>query len=78
MIVIEEIRKRLNESIETSGIKKAEICRRLGISTAALAQYKSGKAMPALDTLANLCKIIDVSPAYILYFEEDESGRKTY
>ncbi len=78
MIVIEEIRKRLNESIETSGIKKAEICRKLGISTAALSQYKSGRTMPALDTLANLCKIIDVSPAYILCFEEDESGTKKY
>jgi len=35
-------------------------------------------AMPALDTLANLCKVIDISPAYILYFEEDESGTMHY
>lgn len=75
MIEIKEIRKKLIESIETSGMKKADICRALGITSATMAQYKSGKAMPSLDTLANLCRIIDVSPAYILCFE-DEAGRK--
>lgn len=76
MVEIKEIRKKLIESIETSGMKKADICRALGITSATMAQYKSGKAMPALDTLANLCRIIDVSPAYILCFDEDESGRR--
>ncbi|MCI8732857.1 MAG: helix-turn-helix transcriptional regulator [Clostridia bacterium] len=77
MVTINQIRKRLIDEINNAHISNAEICRRLGITTGALAQYKSGRSMPALDTLANLCKVIDVSPAYILFFE-DESGSKTY
>ena len=74
MVTINQIRKRLIDEINNAHISNAEICRRLGITTGALAQYKSGRSMPAL---ANLCKVIDVSPAYILFFE-DESGSKTY
>lgn len=76
MITIEKIRNRLVEELNNANISNAEICRRIGITSGAIAQYKSGRSMPALDTLANLCKIIDVSPAYILCFE-DESGSKT-
>ena len=33
--------------------------------------------MPALDTLANLCAVLDVSADYLLGLE-DETGAKTY
>jgi len=78
MITIEDIRKRLVAAIDESGITQKEIAKRLGLNQSSIAQYKMGRSMPALDTLANLCKVIDVSPAYILYFEEDESGTKKY
>lgn len=66
MITNEDIRKRLIESIETSGIKKADICRIVGISTATMAQYKSGRAMPSLETLAKICICIDETADYIV------------
>lgn len=71
-ITNEQIRKRLIKCIETSGIKKAEICREVGIKTATMAQYKSGRAMPSLETLAKICQYIDESTDYILL------GRKDY
>ena len=54
MIVLTDIRKRLQEAIKESGMTQSEIARRLHISQATVAQYLSGRSMPALDTFANL------------------------
>ncbi len=77
MITSKDIRKRLIEEIDNASITNAEICRRLGITTGALAQYKSGRSMPSLETLANLCKIIDVPPSYIMCYEDFDGNRPT-
>ena len=66
MITLDIIRKRLIEAIRLSGIPQVELARRLNIKPPTLSQYISGRAMPALDTFANLCKLLDVDPAYIL------------
>ncbi len=66
MITIEQIRERLIAAIKTCGMTQTEICRKLEISAATVSQYISGRAMPALDTFANLCVIIDADPAEIL------------
>ncbi len=66
MITLEMIRERLIESISTSGLTQTEIAKRLGIKQPTVGQYLSGRSMPALDTFANLCKILDADPAYIL------------
>ena len=75
MVTLEQIRKRLVVAIEESGLTQTEIAKAMGVTQSTIAQYKMGRSLPALDTLANLCKILDVSPAYILCFE-DEAGRK--
>ena len=69
MITLDKIRIRLQESIKQSGYSQTELAKLLGVSQPSIAYYLSGDKMPALDTLANLCKILDVSPAYILCFE---------
>lgn len=66
MITTEQIRKRLAETIKQSSITQTEIARQLGIRQPTVAQYVSGRAMPALDTFANLCFILDVDPDDIL------------
>ena len=66
MITLEMIRERLIESIRISGLTQTEIAKRLGIKQPTVGQYLSGRSMPALDTFANLCKILDTDPAYIL------------
>ena len=66
MITLEMIRERLIESIRTSELTQTEIAKRLGIKQPTVGQYLSGRSMPALDTFANLCKILDTDPAYIL------------
>lgn len=66
MITIEQIQKRLAEAIKQSGMTQTQLAQRLGIKQPTIGQYLSGRAMPALDTLANLCKILDVDTNYIL------------
>lgn len=66
MITNEQIRTRLIETIKQSGLTQTELARRIGIIQSSVGQYLSGRAMPALDTFANLCAVLDADPAYIL------------
>ena len=69
MVTLEKIQKRLAESIKQSGISHMKLAEALHVTQSSIAHYVRGDYLPALDTLANLCKILDVSPAYILCFE---------
>lgn len=66
MIVLSEIQKRLADIIKTCGQTQTALAKQLNISQSAIAHYIKGDIMPALDTFANLCVILDVDPAEIL------------
>lgn len=68
-VTIEMIQERLREVISQSGYKQTELAKKLGITQATVSDYMHKNKFPALDTLANLCRILDISPAYILCFE---------
>ena len=70
MITLEQIRIKLAETIRQSDLTQMEIANRLGIKQSQISCYIHGKKMPALDTLANLCLILDVDPADILCTNE--------
>lgn len=70
MITLEQIRERLAEAIRNSGMTQTELARRLGIRQPTIGQYLSGRSMPALDTFANLCKVLDVDANDILCLDE--------
>lgn len=69
MITNEQIRARLIEAIKQSGLTQTEIAKRTGIIQQSVQQYVSGRAMPSLDTFANLCRVLDVDANYILCLE---------
>ncbi|MDE7191428.1 MAG: helix-turn-helix domain-containing protein [Clostridia bacterium] len=75
MVTLEEIRNRLQEAIKASGIKQSQLARELQIHHSMIGQYLSGRSMPALDTFANLCIVLDVDPAYILGVTDFGGGR---
>lgn len=66
MITLDQIRERLQKAIKNSGLTQTEIAKRLNIYQTAVSQYLSGRSMPALDTFANLCVVLDIDPAEIL------------
>ena len=66
MIQLEQIRINLQKAIRQSGMTQTELAKKLNIYKSAVGQYLSGRAMPALDTFANICKILDLDPAEIL------------
>lgn len=72
MITLGQIRERLVEAIKNSGMTQTEIAEKLGIRQPTVGQYLSGRAMPALDTLANLCSLLDLDANYILCIGNDD------
>ena len=74
MVILEQIRKNLISAIRESGLSQTELARRLNIKQPTVGQYISGRAMPALDTFATLCIILDIDPADILC--TNDSGAK--
>lgn len=66
MITLEQIRERLVETIKNCGMTQTALANALNVSQSTIAHYLKGDIMPALDTFANLCKILDVDTNYIL------------
>ena len=66
MITLTQIQKRLSETIKQSGMTQTAIANALGIRPTQISSYVNGRKMPALDTLANLCKVLDIDANYIL------------
>ena len=66
MITLDMIQKNLAAAIKQSGLTQTELGRRLGVSQQTISHYLKGDKLPALDTFANLCTIIDVNPQDIL------------
>ncbi len=69
MITLQEIQKRLAETIKHSGLSQSKIAEMLNINQSNISHYVKGDKFPALDTLANLCKILDADANYILCLE---------
>lgn len=70
MIKENQIKERLAEVIKNCGLNQTELAKELKIDRSNIAHYVKGDRMPSLETLANLCKALNVSPAYILCFDE--------
>lgn len=70
MIVLKQIQEKIIQSIKESGLTQTELAKKLGIKQPTVGQYLSGRAMPALDTFANLCAVLDLDPAEILCLSE--------
>lgn len=66
MIKIEEIQKRLRESIEYSNISQKELAKKLGINPSTVSKYMRQNKYPSLDTFANICEILEISADEIL------------
>lgn len=66
MITLETIRNNLQTAIKESGMTQTELAKRLGIRQTQISCYLKGLKMPALDTFANLCEVLDLDANDIL------------
>ncbi len=66
MITQEQIRQNIANAIMESDMTQREIAEKIGVRHNQITYYKQGKKMPALDTLANLCKVLDLDANEIL------------
>lgn len=75
MITINEIQMKLADAIKQSGLSQAEIARRLNVNPTQICSYLKGRKMPALDTFANLCAILDLDTDDILCVSEYKKNK---
>lgn len=66
MIKLDQIREKIQEAIKQSGMSQAELAMRIGVCRQAIGQYLYQNKMPALDTFANLCAVLDLDANEIL------------
>lgn len=66
MIAVEQIKIKIQDAIKLSGLTHTEIARHLGVTQQTVSHYVKGDKMPALDTLANLCALLDLDANEIL------------
>lgn len=66
MVMLEQIRARLIQAVRESGLTQTELAKRLNIGQQTVSEYLHGKSLPALDTFANLCKVLDLDANEIL------------
>lgn len=70
MINTKQIHKQLAEAIKLCGLTQKEIAIKLEISQQTISCYVKGTKLPALDTFANLCAVLDLDPSDILCISE--------
>ena len=70
MIDLDKIRRKLQEAIKNSGMTQTDLAKHVGVIQQTIACYLSGKAMPALDTFAKLCAVLDLDANEILCVDE--------
>jgi len=63
---LKDIQCRLREAIKQSGLPQNAIAKQIGVSAQTVSKYMCKDVFPALDTLAKLCKLLDVKSDYIL------------
>ncbi len=66
MVILSQIQEKLAQAIKQSGLTQTELAKKLGVRQQTISHYIKGDIMPALDTFANLCAILDIDANDIL------------
>lgn len=66
MINLQQIQNKLTKAISESGYTQTEIAKKIGVKPQQINCYLHGDKMPALNTLANLCALLNLDANDIL------------
>ena len=64
--------KRLDNALKAKGISQSELVKRTGIGKSTISQYLSGLYIAKQDNISKISKALDVSPAYLMGWDDDE------
>ncbi|MDD7214267.1 MAG: helix-turn-helix transcriptional regulator [Clostridia bacterium] len=67
---LKSIQIRLREIIKDSQYTQRDIAKAIGVSAQTVSKYMKKNVFPALDTLAKLCNLLEVSADYVLGLKE--------
>ena len=67
---LKSIQIRLREIIKDSQYTQRDIAKAIGVSEQTVSKYMKKNVFPALDTLAKLCNLLEVSADYVLGLKE--------
>ena len=73
MINLDKIRVKLLEAIKQSGMSHTQLASLIGVCHQTIGSYLYHNRMPALDTFAKLCAVLDLDANEILCVDEYES-----
>lgn len=68
--MMKEVGKKISENRKKLKISQIEFAKKLNISNATLSQYESGDINIPLQKIVEISKILDITPNYLLGFEE--------
>ena len=66
MISVERIKQNISNAIKYSGKTQTSIAKEVGVSQQMISSYIKGEKTPQIETLANLCKVLDLDANEIL------------
>ena len=66
MITLNQIQEKIAQAIKNSGLTQKVISQKLNIAQPNISHYVKGDKLPALDTFANLCAVLDLDANEIL------------
>ena len=66
MISLEQIQNNIIEALKQSDMKQIELAEKIGVKQAQISCYLHGKKLPALDTFANICAVLNLDPIELL------------
>lgn len=61
-----KLKERFKEIVYYNNANQSELAKKLNVSKQCVSGYKSGKSVPSLDTLYEICIVLDVSADYLL------------
>ena len=58
------------------GISQKELAKKMGVQTAVVSRYETGKAIPRADMLMLIAKVLGVTPDLLMGFQIDDGNRQ--
>lgn len=68
-MMLDEIKERLRSAIKACGLSQKELAQLVGVNPATISKYVHKEKFPSADTLAKLCRALNVKSDAILGLE---------